>query len=392
MVKSLYIHIPFCNEICSYCDFPKVFLKGQDVNGYVEALITELKIYEKTLDFSDLQTIYIGGGTPTVLTIATLDKLFTYLHSVINFHQLVEVSIEANPESLTDPQKVAYLKRSGVTRISLGVQTFQEPYLQILNRSHSKKDVFKAINLLAAKNFEINLDMIYAIPTQTLAAWEADLNSLLQLPITHLSAYSLILESHTKLHLDYLNDKLQLIDNEVEAQMFELAINKLTNASFKHYEISNFTKNKPSSHNLTYWQNEDYLGVGLGAHGALARLPATEITKKAPKAPPKIRYENTRAITTYQQALKNDKLPIINSATLTINEQLEESMFLGMRLLAGVNLHELQNKYQVNLAELYKPKLDKLRKLAYVHQEAGILKLTPKGLLMANDVFAEFLL
>ena len=396
-VGALYIHIPFCNQICSYCDFPKVSLQGQDTDAYLTALIEELAIYEKTVGFAKLQTIYIGGGTPTALTTKQLDRLFTYLHSIINFHHLVEVSIEANPESLTDIEKIACLKRNGITRISLGVQTFQEKHLQILERSHSKKEACEVIALLSKENFEINLDLIYGIPTETLKDWEKDLDILLQLPITHVSAYSLIVEEHTKLYIDHMKNKLELIDNEIEAQMFELAIDKLTEAGFEHYEISNFTKNNRSTHNVMYWKNEYYIGVGLGAHGHLEvekilKSENTSIAQEIINGNNSTRYENTRSMTAYKKALKTGELPVLKAQALTREEQIEESMFLGMRLMEGVNLNQLQAKYQVNIYELYKPKLDKLRDLGYVSLESGVLRLTRKGLMIANNVFEEFLL
>jgi len=398
--KALYIHIPFCDQICNYCDFSKIYLQGQNVDTYLSALIAELAIYEKTVGFTNLRTIYIGGGTPTALTTKQLDRLFSSLHSVINFSLLIEVSIEANPENLHDIEKIACLKRNGVTRISLGVQTFHEKHLQILGRAHAKKDAVKVITLLAKENFEINLDMIYGIPAQTLKDWESDLNTLLQLPITHVSAYSLILEEHTKLHIDYMNSNLKLVDNEIEAQMFELAIDKLTIAGFEHYEISNFTKNKRSVHNMIYWKNDHYIGVGLGAHGHLAYTQKVEITLNANNINiareinenNSIRYENTRSITSYKKILETGMLPILSSHALTRDEQIEESMFLGMRLMEGIDLEQHLAKYQVNIYDLYQPQLDKLRNLGYVSLESGVLRLTRKGLLLANDVFAEFLL
>jgi len=398
-MEALYIHIPLCNQICSYCDFPKVFTQGQDVEAYLTALIAELAAYEKTVGFAGLKTIYIGGGTPTVLTIPQLDILFTYLHAVINFRSLTEVSIEANPESLNDIHKIACLKGHGVTRISLGVQTFNEDLLKILKRSHTKKEACEVVALLREENFEINLDMIYGIPTGTLKDWEDDLDILLQLPITHVSAYSLLLETHTKLYIDYMRDELELVDNEVEAQMFELVIDKLTAAGFEHYEISNFTKNKRSAHNITYWKNEYYIGVGLGAHGHLMRTPEVEknlgninIAREIMNGNNSIRYENTRSITAYKKALEKGDLPVLSSHALTQDERIEESMFLGMRLMEGVNLAHLQAKYHVDIYELYQPKIDKLQDLGYVSLELGVLKLTRKGLMVANDVFEAFLL
>ena len=400
-VEALYIHIPFCDQICSYCDFPKVFSRGQDIDAYLTALITELNMYEKYVGFTKLQTIYIGGGTPTALTTKQLDKLFTYLHSIIDFIRLIEVSIEANPENLNDPHKVACLKQNGVTRISLGVQTFQEKHLQLLGRSHTKKHACEVINLLSKANFEINLDMIYAIPSQTLKDWETDLNIVLQLPATHVSAYSFILEEHTNFYVNYIKNKLKLVDNEIEAQMFELVINKLTEAGFEHYEISNFTKSKQSVHNVTYWKNRYYIGVGLGAHGHLVSTPEVEavlslndinIAQGIITGDNSVRYENTRSITTYKKSLITGELPVLNSHALTRDEQIEESMFLGMRLMEGVDLEQLNARYSVNIYELYEPQLDKLRGLGYVSLESGVLRLTQEGLFMANNVFEEFLL
>ena len=375
MVQSLYIHIPFCDQICSYCDFPKVFSHAQNTDEYLDALITELEIYAERVDLKGLKTLYLGGGTPTALSSEQLNRLFCYLQSIISFDRLNEVSIEANPDNLND-DKIETLVRNGVTRVSLGVQTFNPDHLAILERTHSAQDVEVLVIKLAQAGFEINVDLIYGIPTQTISDWEQDLDTLLRLPITHVSAYSLILEPHTKFYLQYENDELDLVDNEVEAGMFELVIDKLTHAGFDHYEISNFTRGNRSFHNETYWKNESYLGVGLGSHGKLGDS----------------RYENTRSINAYKRALAERKLPILTQRLLKQSEHIEESMFLGLRLLAGVNLEQISTQYQTDIYELYAPKIAKLENLGYVSWETGVLRLTKKGLLMANDVFSEFLL
>ena len=346
------------------------------MDAYLTSLIAELTYYEKAVGFDKLQTVYIGGGTPTVLATKQLDRLFSYLHSFIDFNKLTEVSVEANPESLNDACKVSCLKQNGVTRISLGVQSFNADHLKMLQRSHTEKDICKVIAMLNKENFEINVDMIYGIPSQSLKDWEQDLERLLRLPVTHISAYSLILEEHTKFHNEYAKDNLKLVDNEVEAQMFKLVIDKLVSAGFEHYEVSNFTKNKRSFHNMMYWKNEHYIGVGLGAHGHINGS----------------RYENTRGMPSYKKALELGELPITNSHALTDKEQIEESMFLGLRLMEGIDFDVLQAKYRVNIYELYQPKIDKLCNLGYVSLKSGVLRLTKKGLMMANDVFEEFLL
>lgn len=388
MAKALYMHIPFCDQICSYCDFAKVLSKGQDFDAYLSALMIEIDIYRQKIAINDappqLDTIYIGGGTPTVLNISQLESLFTYLHASFDCSNLLEFSIEANPESITDAKKIACLKKYGVTRVSLGVQTFHDDHLATLNRSHRQKDILRAIDMLATAGFDINIDLIYAIPHQTLAQWQKDLQLLLTLPITHVSAYSLILETHTLFYQQFLKDQLMIVDNEVEAKMFEMTIEMLTSAGFDHYEISNFTKKKPSHHNLTYWQNQPYIGVGLGAHGHL--------NKTASQA---IRYENTRSMTAYKKALESGELPILAQHTLTSLTQIEEAMFLGLRLMAGVNLKQLSETYQTDVPALYQEKIDKLLALGYISYDEfapSHIKLTAKGLMMANDVFEAFLL
>jgi len=403
MTKALYIHIPFCDQICSYCDFPKIISCGQNIDSYLNALLTELDIYEKTVGFKRLQTIYLGGGTPTVLTVAQLDRLFAYLHKVIDFNRLTEVSIEANPESLNSDEKIDCLVKNGITRISLGVQTFQKNLLKILERNHTKEDVIQVINKLSTTNIEINIDMIYSIPTQTLEQLENDLNTLISLPITHISAYSLILEEHTKFHIDYMKNKLEFLDNDLEATMFEMVINKLSTAGFEHYEISNFTRGNRSYHNETYWKNKPYIAVGLGAHGQLEISPYENISHSGIIAPipigyeyeplpGRVRYENTRSINAYKKALQREDLPVSNRRTLTTDESIEESMFLGLRLLEGVNLGILSIQYQQDIYGLYKEKINKLISLDYVSLENHVLRLNKKGLMMANDVFEAFLL
>jgi len=379
MAQSLYIHIPFCDQICSYCDFPKVFTKGQNIDEYLDALITEIHIYHGTHGFQNLKTLYIGGGTPTVLSISQINRLFTTLHSLIDFQNLIEVSIESNPESINDAQKIQCLIKQGITRISIGVQTFQDHLLKILQRSHTKKDVIEVINKLSTYPVEINIDMIYAIPTQTLSELNDDLDILLSLPLTHISAYSLILEEHTKFYLYYEKDQLEMVDHDTESDMLETVIHRLKNADFTHYEISNFTKNKRSYHNETYWKNQPYIAVGLGSHGQLDENGRT-------------RYENTRSINLYKQTLQKNELPISSKRILTKDEQIEESMFLGLRLLDGINLHSLSEFYNEDIYRLYEKKINKLKDMGYIMYDNCHLRLTHQGLMLGNEVFEEFLL
>lgn len=376
MTKGLYIHIPFCDHICTYCDFPKLLTKGQRHEEYIEALLMELELYRQEVGFEQLESIYIGGGTPTALTVTQIQPLFDYLHQFISFDRIHEFSIEANPENLTI-EKIKYLISQGITRFSLGVQTFQESLLKRIGRQHQASEVIQAVsNLKQCGMFNINLDLIYAIPGQTMEQLKADLKQVIDLGVEHISAYSLIVEEHTQLYLAYMRDQIELTDNEIEAQMYEMVIKTLTKHGFTHYEISNFAKQQPSLHNQWYWKNETYIGTGLGAHGYVLGH----------------RYHNTRSINAYINLLKQHQKPLIDSHQVTEKEQIEEEMFLGLRLLEGVDLEAFRQKYQVDLKMVYGDVLEPLFEKEYLEWTGKRIRLTSKGLLIANDVFEQFLL
>lgn len=376
MVKGLYIHIPFCDHICTYCDFPKLITKGQRHEDYIQALLIELKHYEKQIGFHQLQSIYIGGGTPTALSVKQIQPLFDYLHQSINMNQILEFSIEANPENLTE-DKVKYLLSQGISRFSLGVQTFDETLLKRIGRQHGSEHVQQAVATLKANGMHnINLDLIYAIPGQTIEQLKEDLKKAVSLEVEHISAYSLIVEEHTQLYLAYMKDQLALTDNEIEAKMYEVVIDYLSNCGYQHYEISNFAKSLPSLHNQWYWKNEEYIGTGLGAHGYINGC----------------RYQNTRSINTYISSLKNNDLPIIEKNLLSQEEKIEEEMFLGLRLIEGVNLKMISQKYKLDIEQLYQKPLEKMIAAGHLERLGNQIRLTHQGLLMANEVFEQFLL
>ena len=376
MVKGLYIHIPFCDHICTYCDFPKLVTKGQRHEDYIQALLIELKHYEKQIGFHQLQSIYIGGGTPTALSVKQLQPLFDYLHQAINMNQILEFSIEANPENLTE-EKVKYLLSQGISRFSLGVQTFDETLLKRIGRQHGSEHVKQAVATLKANGMHnINLDLIYAIPGQTIEQLKEDLKKAISLEVEHISAYSLIVEEHTQLYLAYMKDQLALTDNEIEAKMYEVVMDYLSDYGYVHYEISNFAKSLPSLHNQWYWKNEAYIGTGLGAHGYINGC----------------RYQNTRSINAYIKSLRRNDLPIIEKNLLSKEEKIEEEMFLGLRLIEGVNLKTISQKYQIDIEQLYQKPLEKMIAAGDLERVGNQIRLTRQGLLMANEVFEQFLL
>ena len=258
-VKSCYIHIPFCNKICSYCDFAKVNYNKLYIDAYLDSLSHEIDLYYKS---EILDTLYIGGGTPSGLEIDELNKLFKILKK-IKLNKTYEFTFECNIESLTE-EKLKLLYNNGVNRLSIGIQTLNLKFLKFLNRNHNKESVLNIINLANTIGFNnINVDLIYAIPGETISDLEEDLKFLTSLPITHISTYSLMIEPHTKLYIDNIKN----IDQDLDYKMYKFICNYLKNKGFNHYEISNFSKKHNSKHNLTYWNNEFYYGFGLSSSG-----------------------------------------------------------------------------------------------------------------------------
>ena len=263
---SAYVHIPFCTQICYYCDFSKVFIKNQPVDEYLQALIREFE----SCDIKKLRTLYIGGGTPTSITAEQLEYLLTNLTKHLDLSVLEEFTIEANPGDLTE-DKIEVLKHSAVNRVSLGVQTFNDKHLKQIGRSHNEAQIYSTISNLKEAGFHnISIDLIYALPGQTMEDVKENVAKAIALDIPHLSLYSLILEHHTVFMNKMRRGKLQLPKEDLEAEMFEYIISELEANGFEHYEISNFTKpGFESRHNLMYWDNAEYFGVGAGASGYL---------------------------------------------------------------------------------------------------------------------------
>lgn len=322
MINSVYIHIPFCNNICSYCDFCKIYYNSLVVNKYLECLGKEIKSrYQDDI----INTIYIGGGTPSSLNVEELIKLLDII-KIFKTRDL-EYTFECNIESITE-DKLILLKEYGVNRISIGIQTLNNKYIKLLNRFHNKKMVKEKINLVKKYINNINVDIIYGIPGETIDELDNDLNFILNLNVNHISTYSLMIEEHTKLYID----KVSNIDDELDYNMYMHICNKLKNFGFDHYEISNFSKKDfESKHNLVYWNNNNYYGFGVGASGYIND----------------IRYDNTRSISNY---LKGNI--IYNSHKLNLKEKIENEFILGLRKIRGINKLSFYKKYNININDI----------------------------------------
>ena len=369
---SAYIHIPFCTQICYYCDFSKVFIKNQPVDSYLEHLIEEYHSY----DIKKLRTLYIGGGTPTALSAPQLAFLLEKLTDKLDLSYLEELTIEANPGDL-DQEKIAVLKASPVNRVSLGVQTFNDRMLKQIGRSHLEKDIYENIANLKKAGFDnISIDLIYALPKQTMEDVKTNVAKAIALDIPHMSLYSLILENHTVFMNRMRRGKLPLPKEDLEAEMFEYIIAELEKAGFEHYEISNFSKpGFESRHNLMYWDNAEYYGIGAGASGYVDG----------------VRYKNHGPIRHYLQAVEAGNARV-QEEVLTLHEKMEEEMFLGLRKKSGISKKRFEEKFGVSFEDQYGAVVSELTEQGLLVPDRDIVRMTKQGLFLGDTVAEKFIL
>ena len=370
--SSAYVHIPFCTQICYYCDFSKVFIKNQPVDAYLEHLIQETRSYE----IGKLRTLYIGGGTPTALSAQQLAYLLTELPKVMDLSEVEEFTIEANPGDL-DPDKIAVLKESQVNRVSLGVQTFDNKMLKKIGRSHQEQDIYDNIRHLKQAGFDnISIDLIYALPGQTMDQVKENVAKAIGLDIPHMSLYSLILENHTVFMNRMRRGKLPLPKEELEAEMFEYIIEELEKAGFEHYEISNFSKpGFESRHNLVYWDNAEYYGLGAGASGYVDG----------------VRYKNHGPIRHYLEAVEAGKARITEEH-LTLEEKMEEELFLGLRKKTGVSKARFEEKFGISFDQRYGQVVASLTEQGLLVPDDKQVRMTKRGLFLGDTVAEKFIL
>ncbi|HEN0624616.1 radical SAM family heme chaperone HemW [Streptococcus agalactiae] len=368
---SAYVHIPFCTQICYYCDFSKVFIKNQPVDAYLQALIREFRSY----DITELRTLYIGGGTPTSISAVQLDYLLTELIRDLNLNTLEEFTIEANPGDLT-VDKIEVLQKSAVNRVSLGVQTFNDKHLKRIGRSHNEAQIYSTIDALKTGGFQnISIDLIYALPGQTMDDVRSNVAKALSLNIPHLSLYSLILEHHTVFMNKMRRGKLHLPTEDLEAEMFEYIISEMERNGFEHYEISNFTKpGFESRHNLMYWENVEYYGVGAGASGYLDG----------------IRYRNRGPIQHYLKGVSEGNARL-SEEVLSKNEMMEEELFLGLRKKEGVSIGKFEQKFGTSFEKRYGQIVQELQSDGLLKENNGFIQMTKKGLFLGDTVAEKFI-
>lgn len=359
-IKSLYLHIPFCMQICSYCDFCKMFYNEKMVNDYLEELEKEItKNYQNDI----LKTIYIGGGTPSSLKDYQLDKLF-FITDKFNIEKEYEFTFECNISDI-NKELLEKLKENKVNRISIGIETINEKFYELINRYNDKEDIKEKIKLTKKYFNNINIDLMYGFPNETLNDLINDLEFFKELDVPHISIYSLILEENTKL---YINNTKPL-DEELESNMYYYIINYLKKLGYKHYEISNFSKEGyESKHNLTYWNNEEYYGFGLSSGGYVNNK----------------RYTNTRSLNNYLKG--NYKL---EEEELDLQTKMENEMILGLRKMIGIKKDEFFLKYNFKIEDIFDIMNMVDKKL--IEDREGYIRIPEDKLYLSNSILVNFI-
>ena len=373
---SLYIHIPFCAQKCLYCDFPSFARKDHLRKAYIEALNKEIISLSEKHNNLEINTIFIGGGTPSVLEADELECLLKEV-AKLNMAKDIEYSMECNPGNLTE-EKLEVMKKYGVNRISMGLQAKQDNLLKGLGRIHNYK-TFKENFLLAKKvGFNnINVDLMFGLPNQRLNEWEETLREIISLEPAHISAYSLIIEEGTAFYNLYENDKLKLPTEEEERKMYHLAKKILEENGFNQYEISNYAKEgKECRHNLAYWNMDNWIGVGSAA--------ASYINGK--------RIKNISSVEEYINSINEKGEAVEEIINNSKNDNMEEFMFMGLRKINGIDENEFKNRFSMNINDVYGEILNKYIGEGLLIRGSGRIFLSEKGIEISNIIMADFLL
>lgn len=355
-MRAVYIHIPFCNSICSYCDFCKFIYKKEWAKEYLLCLSSEIDEY---YEGDKVKSIYIGGGTPSALSKSDLEMLFELVKR-FKLDKDAEITFECNINDITE-ELLYILKDNDVNRLSIGVESFNKDNLKLLNRKHEKKDIFDKIKLAKSMGFNnINVDLIYALPIENMWILRRDIANILKLNIEHISTYSLIIEDHTMLY----NKKIKPISEEEDYKMYRYICKKLSKKGYVHYEVSNFAKKGyESKHNLTYWNNEEYYGFGLGAHGFVNSM----------------RYENTRNFDKYRNL--NFRL---NELLTSSQEDMENELILGLRKLEGISIKKFKTKFDKDVFKVFK--LDEAIDKGYLVNEGDKIYIPENKIYVMNEI------
>lgn len=374
-MAGIYLHIPFCERKCVYCDFYSE-TNYTDHSVFVKFLLKEIELYSDYHHLEEIQTIYFGGGTPSLLHPSQISEIMYGIQKLFKVNQQAEITLEVNPGTV-DLQKLKEYKNSGINRLSIGVQSFNDDDLKYLSRVHSVADGIRCISDAKESGFEnIGIDLIYSLPTQTIDSLLHNLQIAIDAKVNHISAYSLTVEEGTPLHQLVRNKKIQTVDEATEIQMMDITIDELKSAGYEHYEISNFAKlGYESRHNSNYWNHSNYLGFGPSAHSFWKNK----------------RWWNIDTIFSYYSRLENNLAPISETENLSTEQLINEKFMLGLRS-KGVHIRKLSEDYNHDFKLQFENLIHNLTLNKLASFEDDHLRLTKNGIMIADEISSMFIL
>jgi oxygen-independent coproporphyrinogen-3 oxidase len=373
---GIYIHIPFCRSRCSYCDFATGLYESELAEHYVQAIIRELT---SATDFDGptrADTIYFGGGTPSMLSPDQVERILTAVQRRFAIDPAAEVTMEMNPGSVT-LDTLREFHSLGINRASFGAQTFDDRELARLGRSHTSAETFRTFDSLRKACFEnVSCDLIAGLPGQTMSGWQHNVEVTMSLGPEHLSFYLLEVHSGTPL-AEHIKRGLQPVpDDDLAGEMYEWMLGRAESSGYQHYEISNLCRpGFASRHNTKYWTGEPYLGFGCSAHSYDGKSH---------------RWSNERDVAQYVGLVENGHSPVVEDRQLSPEESRAEAVFLGMRLMRGVDIREFRAEYGIDLRDVYQADLNRFHEAGLVEFDGDLIRLTRAGALLSNEVFAAF--
>lgn len=375
---ELYLHIPFCIRKCAYCDFLSAPADEAERQEYVETLIREIQSYREEFRGYRVSTVFMGGGTPSILTCGQMTDIFRALRDTFAIEADAEITIEANPGTV-DAEKIRAWKQAGINRVSIGLQTVNDKELKLLGRIHTFQQFLDTYQLVREHGFgNVNIDLISAIPGQTLASWRLTLQTVAELEPEHISAYSLILEEGTPFYERYADaSSSELPDEETDRAIYEETERFLQKYGYSRYEISNYAKpGYACRHNIGYWKRTEYLGIGLGASSLIRRQ----------------RFHNTTDHREYLECVRCGNSIRRETELLSREDEMEEFMFLGLRMTEGIRISEFKEIFGQDIGEVYKTPLFRMEQAGLLEIQEGRVRLTKRGIDISNYVFEQFLL
>lgn len=373
---GLYIHVPFCAQKCYYCDFNSYKINSNQKKEYLINIEREMQFYKDEFKDKCFDTVFFGGGTPSILTVDELKELVNNINENFNIKKDAEITIECNPGTI-NREKLEAMKKMGINRLSIGLQATQNYHLKSIGRIHTyeefEKNYYDALDI-GFKN--INIDLMYALPNQKTQEWKDTLDKIIKLNPSHISAYSLILEEGTKLYDMYQNKEFELLDEDTDINMYNYTIDTLKRHGYNQYEISNYSKEGlECKHNIIYWKCDNYLGLGPGASGFIGDT----------------RYSNIEDICEYNKCIMQNIRPVSEEIELTKKDKIEEFIFMGLRMNEGINIDVFKERFDTDFYDIYQEVMDKLIKRELVIFDGKNISLTQKGREISNSVFIEFL-